>query len=360
MTVLRPAITAAAELDAAGITSPALRHAYARCRRLNAAHGKTYYLATLLLPPAKRPYVHALYGFARHVDDIVDDFAGTPEERAADLIRWSDDFLTDLDWGTTSDPVARAVMDTIRRWDVPHSYFADFCESMRMDITVTEYDTFEDLQKYMWGSAAVIGLEMLPILGRADESTGWDELAPYATDLGVAFQLTNFIRDVGEDLRRGRIYLPQESLRMFGVDRDRLLRGRVDEPIKNLLAYEIERTRDVYRRAEPGIPLVHPTSQDCLRVAATLYGEILDRVEAEDYQVLAGRATVPLARRARVAAAGLSRARSARRAAPDGAADARPGGPPGGPATPSTTASPAPWRSRTAGLRRGRTRSGSR
>lgn len=350
---------AAAELDAAGITAPALRHAYSLCRRLNSEHGKTYYLATLLLPAAKRPYVHALYGFARYVDDIVDTFEGTPDERAAELIRWSDAFLADLEWGSTSDPVARAVLDTIARWNMPHSYFADFLDSMRMDINVTEYETYAELEKYMWGSAAVIGLEMLPILGRARDDVRWDELEPYAIDLGVAFQLTNFIRDIGEDLRRGRIYLPQESLRQFGVDRDRLLRGRVDEPIRNLLAFEIERARQIYRRAEAGIPLVHPTSRDCLRVALTLYGAILDEVERGDYDVFSSRVSVPLRRRALVAGTGLRHARRARsvpeaersRDGVDGSA---------GRAIPTSTGSSGSWRSRMPGPRRAARRSGSR
>jgi phytoene synthase len=223
-------MTVRSELDAAGIEGAALRASYARCRRLNAEHGKTFYLAALLLPPAKRPFVHALYGFARHVDDIVDDHsATTAAERAGLLERWSADFLADLDWGETSDPVSRAVLDTIRRWEIPAGYFADFLDAMRMDLTVVSYETYDDLARYMWGSAAVIGLQMLPVLGRADEGTRWDVLEAHAIDLGTAFQLTNFIRDVGEDLRRGRVYLPQESLEQFGVDRDRLARGRVDE-----------------------------------------------------------------------------------------------------------------------------------
>jgi phytoene synthase len=166
----------------------------------------------------------------------------------------------------------------------------------------------------MWGSAAVIGLQMLPILGRRSAAVRWDVLEQHAIDLGKAFQLTNFIRDVAEDLRRGRIYLPQESLRQFGVDRDRLARGIVDESIRNLLAWEIERTRALYRRAVPGIELVHPTSRDCLATAATLYGEILDVIEANDYDVFSGRVAVGLARRARVGANGLAAAWSARRA----------------------------------------------
>jgi phytoene synthase len=306
------------ELDAAGITDPALRASYELCRNINAAHGKTYYLATLLLPPHKRPYVHALYGFARHVDDIVDDLAGdlSAAERAQRFTTWSEDFLTDLDWGQTGDPVSRAVIDTISRWQIPTSYFADFLDSMRMDLTVTGYATFDDLRGYMWGSAGVIGLEMLPILGRADESTRWDDIEPHAVDLGMAFQLTNFIRDVAEDLDRGRVYLPQESLDQFGVDRDRLRRGRVDEPIRNLLAWEIERARELYRSAHAGVPLVHASSQDCVRTALTLYAAILDEIERRDYDVFHGRVRVRAAKRGGIGFTGYARALRSRRGAP--------------------------------------------
>jgi phytoene synthase len=305
------------DLDAAGITDPALRASYLRCRALNSRHGKTYYLATLLLPPAKRPYVHALYGFARHVDDIVDDLAPelTPGERAQRFATWSGDFLADLEWGATSDPVSRAVLDTIARWELPTSYFEQFLDAMRMDLTVTGYATYDDLREYMWGSAAVIGLQMLPILGRADGATRWDAVEPYAIDLGLAFQLTNFLRDVGEDLRRGRVYLPQSSLDAFGVDRARLQRGRVDEPIRNLLAAEIERTRGLYRRAQCGVALLEATSRDCLRTAITLYSAILEEIERSDYDVLGHRAVVAVHRRAGVGVAGLGRAVLARRRA---------------------------------------------
>lgn len=303
------------ELDAAGIDGAALRASYARCRAINARHGKTFFLATLLLPPHKRPYVHALYAFARHVDDIVDDMSPTLQtaERAQRLQAWGADFLADLEWGATSDPVSRAVLDTVRRWQIPTSYFADFLDAMRMDLTVTSYATYDDLARYMWGSAAVIGLEMLPILGRADPSVRWDVLEPHAIDLGTAFQLTNFIRDVGEDLRRGRVYLPEESLQRFGVDRERLARGRVDEPIRNLLAWEIERARGLYTRAAPGIELVHPTSRDCLRTAHTLYAGILDEIERVDYDVFSHRVRVRITRRAATGLTGLRRSWSARR-----------------------------------------------
>jgi phytoene synthase len=187
---------------------------------------------------------------------------------------------------------------------------------MRMDLIVTGYATYEDLMGYVWGSAAVIGLQMVPVL----EPTVPRQVAePYAVDLGVAFQLSNFIRDVGEDLRRGRVYLPAEDLALFGVDRDRLARGVVDGPIRRLLAFEIARTRELYRAAEPGVRLLHPTSRDCLRTAIRLYGGILDEVERADYQVLDRRVAVGPARRIRVAVPGLARAYAARRGVPGAA-----------------------------------------
>jgi phytoene synthase len=302
----------ARELDAAGITDPALRASYERCRRLNAAHGRTYYLATLLLPPAKRPYVHALYGFARYADEIVDDLGSTlsDAEKAAWLVGWGEQFLADVRAGGSEHPISRAVVDTVRRWDIPLSLFEDFLASMRMDLTVTDYPTYQDLMGYVWGSAAVIGLQMVPVL----EPTVPRAVAePYAVDLGVAFQLSNFIRDVGEDLRRGRVYLPGEDLALFGVDRERLARGVVDGRVRRLLAYEIARTRELYRAAEPGVRLLHPTSRDCIRTAIRLYGGILDEVERADYRVLDRRVAVGPARRARVAVPGLARAYAARR-----------------------------------------------
>ncbi len=302
----------ARELDAAGITDPALRASYEGCRRLNAAHGRTYYLATLLLPPAKRPYVHALYGFARYADEIVDDLASTlgEAEKADWLAGWGEQFVADVRAGGSAHPVSRAVVDTVRRWDIPLSLFEDFLASMRMDLTVTDYPTYQDLMGYVWGSAAVIGLQMVPVL----EPIGPRAVAePYAVDLGVAFQLSNFIRDVGEDLRRGRVYLPGDDLAQFGVDRQRLARGVVDGPVRRLLAYEIARTRELYRAAAPGVRLLHPTSRDCIRTAIRLYGGILDEVERADYRVLDRRVAVGPARRARVAVPGLARAYAARR-----------------------------------------------
>lgn len=284
--------------------TPELVASYAACRRLNAAHGRTFYLATHLLERSKRPHVHALYAFARYADEIVDDLDSTlgATERADALLTWSAAFL---EGRVDRDPVLPAVLDTITRFGIPLHLFEAFLTSMRMDLTVSEYKTFDDLMRYVYGSAAVIGLQMLPVLGH---TVPHHVVAPYAVDLGVAFQLTNFIRDVGEDLRRGRLYLPLEDLDRFGVRREQLERGIVDGGVRALLAFETARARELYRSAAHGIRLVNAASQDCLRVALTLYSEILVAVERTDYRVLDRRATVGPLRRLAVAGPPLLRA----------------------------------------------------
>lgn len=298
------------DLDAAGITDPALRESYERCRQLNAAHGKTYYLATLLLPPGKRPYVHALYGFARYADEIVDDLSSTlsDQEKADWLGAWGDAFLADVRTGRSDDPVARAVVDTVLRWEIPLEHFEAFLHSMRMDLTVTEYQTYEDLYEYVYGSAAVIGLQMVPIL----EPTT-PEAYERAMDLGVAFQLANFVRDVGEDLDRGRVYLPMAELNAAGVTRADLEQRIATPTIKHALREQIARVRMLEERSRSGITMLHPSSQDCIEAARVLYCGIVDAVESIDYEVFTRRATVPMTRRLAVAGPAWRRARKARK-----------------------------------------------
>ena len=154
------------ELTAAGILDPDLRASYTECKRLNSLHGKTYYLATLLLPKAKRPHVHALYGFARYADEIVDDLASTLsiEEKATHLKNWGEGVLSDIRSGTSKDHVGRALVDTVNRFNIPIELFEAFLHSMEMDLSVTHYQTFEDLSEYVYGSAAAIGLQMLSLI----------------------------------------------------------------------------------------------------------------------------------------------------------------------------------------------------
>jgi phytoene synthase len=288
------------ELTVAGILDPDLRASYAECKRLNALHGKTYFLATLLLPKAKRPFVHALYGFARYADEIVDDLASqlTVEEKAKELNTWGNTVLSDLKKGRSKDAVGRALIDTVTRFDIPHEYFEAFLHSMEMDLTIQEYQTYEDLMEYVYGSAAVIGLQMVPILGplHADAFES-------AKTLGIAFQLANFIRDVGEDLDRSRVYLPKKELQEFGVDR-KMLEARVLTPeIVEALKFQIARVKRLQLEAAPGINLLEPTSRPCIEAASTLYCGIVEEVEKIDYDIFNKRAKTSTGRRLRVASA---------------------------------------------------------
>jgi 15-cis-phytoene synthase len=279
-----------------------LAASYDVSRLLHRAHGRTYYLATMLLPAWKRPHVHALYGFTRYTDDIVDHLDGAPPSvRVAALHRWRARFQAALDGVPSRHPVLAAVRHTVAVFDLDRADFADFLKSMEMDLTITEYPTYDDLLDYMAGSAAAIGSMMLPILGSDDRAAAREP----ARQLGLAFQLTNFIRDVSEDLDRGRIYLPLKDLAEYGVTPDDLRCRRLTPPIRELLAFEVDRAREHYALASPGIPMLDRTSQPCIRTAYLAYGAILDDVVAAGYDVFQRRATVALHRKLAMAASSL-------------------------------------------------------
>lgn len=296
------------ELDAAGVDDSKLREAYRRCRQIAAENGRTYFLATRLLAPDQRPAVHALYGFARHADDILDELnpALDVSARAEALQRLSDRFFARGE--DHDEPVLAAVDDTVRRYGIPANLFEDFLASMRMDLTVTDYPDRQALNQYMRGSAEVIGLQMLPILGTVGAA---EEAAPYAAALGRAFQLTNFLRDVNEDLTRNRIYLPADELEAFGVDRELMTwcqtHRRTHPHVRAALAAQHHITRQIYRFAEHGIALLAPRSRPCVATALTLYSEILNCIEDSDFSVFTRRATVSKTRRLQVASGALLR-----------------------------------------------------
>lgn len=367
-----------------------LAPAYRTCRAIAAAHGRTYFLATRLLTAERRPAVHALYAFARVVDDIVDGPSGgspglvpemsdpshdscrtdrpphshlppsgpltpkansaphdhlpsseprtptaigapgRPESTASDVTCWAARPSTPADEIDHLETRLRAVLDgtpdaldglsthrahvlaatgdTIRRYDIDHDHFWTFLDSMRMDVPGTplfrdRYADMAELREYMRGSAAAIGLQVLPVLGTV---TPRAEAEPAAAALGEAFQLTNFLRDVAEDLDRGRIYLPADELAAFGVDADLLdhcrRTGRTDPRLRRALAHLIAVNRDLYRIADPGIDLLTPRVRPAIRAASTLYAAILTRIEESGYAVFLARAVVP--RRRRLAVAG--------------------------------------------------------
>jgi phytoene synthase len=283
-----------------------LARSYQRCRELHRSHGRTYYLATRLLPEWKRRHVHALYGFARYCDEIVDDLADIPVgERAQRLQTWATRFLHGLAGEPVDDEILPAVLHTIAVFDLDRTDFEKFLRSMTMDLTVDRYRTYDDLLEYMEGSAAVIGTMMLPILDPADRAAATGP----ARELGLAFQLTNFIRDIREDLDRGRIYLPLDDLARCGVSEAELIAaaasGVSTERIKSLIRYEIRRAQHHYELARPGIGMLAPSSQGAIRTAYLLYGGILDEIARRGYDVLSGRARVPTGRRLLVAGRSL-------------------------------------------------------
>jgi phytoene synthase len=297
------------ELTAAGITDPDLRASYSECKRLNSLHGKTYYLATLLLPKEKRPFVHALYGFARYADEIVDDLESSLsiDEKANALKVWGDGILADLRKGESKDHIGRALIDTVNRFAIPIEHFEAFLHSMTMDLSVTEYQTYEDLLEYVYGSAAVIGLQMVPILGSTDPRA-----YEAAQKLGIAFQLANFIRDVDEDLERGRVYLPIQELAEHGVSWQMLNERVLTPQIRSALQAQIKRVRALQKESEFGISLLDASSRPCIEAASELYCGIVDEVEKIDYEIFTKRATTSTWRRLKVALPAYARALKAR------------------------------------------------
>ncbi|MBV9096145.1 MAG: phytoene/squalene synthase family protein [Streptosporangiaceae bacterium] len=287
-----------------------LDSAYQGCRAIHRAHGRSYYLATRLLPAWKRRHVHALYAFTRYTDDLVDAprAAAAPrhaEQAARRLAAWAEGFWGALDGAAPPQhPIVAAVRHTIAVFGLDRADFDAFFASMAMDLRIREYGSYDALLRYMEGSAAVIGTMMVPILLAPEQGRGGQPLPvsaqtrETARQLGLAFQLTNFIRDVAEDLGLGRVYLPAADLERFGVRRADLAAASANPAVRALIAFETERARAHYRKAAPGIATLPPRSRRCVRLAFTVYGAILTRIEHASYDVLGGRAVVPRRQRA--------------------------------------------------------------
>jgi phytoene synthase len=284
--------------DTAAERNSLVAEGYRRCAQITRQHGTTYFWGALLLPPERRRHVHAVYSLCRLADDIVDAPGATSPDRVAEteaaLRGFAAAFRNAVNGEPTGEPVVAAVAHSVRTCAIPGECFDRFFGAMAQDLTTTSYETWDDLLGYMDGSAAVIGEMMLPVL----RPTSPRALEP-ARALGLAFQLTNFLRDVGEDLDRGRVYLPQEDLQRFGADP---ASRRPTPEWCELMRFEIARNRDLYRKADEGIPMLPPASARCVGTARTLYARILDRIEANCFDVFATRARVPLWRKAAVSA----------------------------------------------------------
>jgi phytoene synthase len=288
---------------------PGLAAAYEHCRQVNKHYGKTYYFSTCFFPASIRPAVHALYAWVRYPDEWVDNPEGLPLSDQRDrLTEWRDATRDALAKGTSDHPVLAAWADAALTHEVPLDYMLDFIGAMEQDLTVMEYPTFEDLKGYTWGSASVVGLMMCHLVGAKDAAA-----VPHATSLGLAMQLTNFLRDVGEDWReRGRVYLPLEDLERFGVSKADVADGRMTDNLCALLQFEIERTRAIYEHADEGMGYLPHDARLPVRLARVLYARILDKIEQNGCDVFSRRARVPTWEKLIVLAREQQRAHSGR------------------------------------------------
>ena len=252
------------------------------CRAVVREHGKTFYFASAFLPPAQRNAIHASYAWCRIADDIVDRAPATGIAAAAQALS---DWEAELDHPVHE--VARAYAATRARYDIPDHASRDLIAGIRMDLQPEVFPDWEALKVYCYRVAGTVGLISAPILGCDNR-----EVLPRAVDLGIAMQITNILRDVGEDARMGRLYLPLDDLRQFGVDPEATLAGRPSGRFRDLLRYEVERARTFYASAAEGIPALSRTGQVATLASARLYSKILDRIEENDYDVFERRAMV--------------------------------------------------------------------
>lgn len=252
------------------------------CRLVTARNSRTFYMASALLPYEKRRAIRCLYAFCRTTDDIVDLPGHDPLQ---DLRQWEDRALGQD--AQAMDDVLLAWHVIRDRYGIPDLFARQLIRAVSGDISRSRYGTFDELAGYCYGVASTVGLMSMCIIGYAGA-----QAIPYAVGLGLALQLTNILRDVGEDWRNGRLYLPTEDLERFGIPEDQIARGVVDGRWRDLMRFEIERNRALYAESWPGIAQLHPDGRFAIGAAARLYGAILEDIERNDYQVFSRRAHV--------------------------------------------------------------------
>jgi phytoene synthase len=260
-----------------------LQKAYRACSRITAEHSKSFHFATALLPEEKRSAVRALYAFCRTVDDIVDEPGAADQQFNLDYWRT----IVQTASAPRHDLVATAWADTLTRYYIPPHYALQLIDGVARDLAQTRYASFEDLSTYCYGVASTVGLMSMCIIGFKS-----NEAIPYAIKLGVALQLTNILRDVGEDFRNGRVYLPQDEMNAFGISETDLESGQVTPRWRDFMRFQIDRTRKLYAESAPGIKMLEREGQLATGAASTLYSAILDVVERNDYDVFSQRASL--------------------------------------------------------------------
>jgi 15-cis-phytoene synthase len=260
-----------------------LAPAYRECSLITARHSKSFDLASRLLPEPKRQAIRALYAFCRTVDDIVD--TSYAADRSARLEAWR--LLCSTDSRPEDELVAVAWADTLARYHIPRHYAVQLIDGVASDLSNRRYDTFDDLSTYCYGVASTVGLMSMHIVGFRSR-----DAIPHAIKLGVALQMTNILRDVGEDYRNGRIYLPRDEMRSFGIRDGDLKAGVVTSQWRKFMRFELDRTRQLYAESQAGIPMLDPDGQLAIAAASDLYCGILDVIERNDYDVFTRRASL--------------------------------------------------------------------
>ncbi len=267
-------------------TSAELSQLYLQAASVTARHSKSFYFATRFFPKDLAQATHAVYWFCRHTDDLVDECPTLAQGRS-DLDDWARQLESGLRGGRATNPVLLPFLDTMNRHAIPHEYPLDLIKGMRMDLENTRYETFDDLRVFCYRVASVVGLMMTHVIGFRGDALR------YAIDLGIAMQLTNILRDLGEDLERGRIYLPASEMERFGYSAAQF-RGRVrNEAFAELMRFQVRRARRYYAESEPGIALLSPDGRFAVKVASDVYRGILRRIERSGYDVYDQRAYVP-------------------------------------------------------------------
>lgn len=285
-----------------------LDQAYHHCEDITRENSKTFYLASGLMPAEKRRATRALYAFCRVSDDIVDaniqkiflpvTGAGLSTNRiAAQLNAWRDEVIDNRGFFHSQEKphnISLAWADARQRYSIPNGYVEQLIDGLALDLNTVRYQTFSDLAQYCYGVACTVGLMSMHITGYTSR-----EAIHYAIRLGVALQLTNILRDVGEDWRAGRLYLPLEDLNRFGLKEEDIAAGLVDDRWRAFMRFQIQRARQLYAESLPGVRLLHPDGRFAITAAGELYRAILDQIEANDYDVFSRRATVSAAAKLR-------------------------------------------------------------
>lgn len=274
--------------------TPTAQSAYQHCAEITRRFSKSFYFSTAFLPPETRRAIRAFYAFCRLTDDLVDApgrSSGRASGRATaqDIAEWR--HQARLPARAQRHPVLYAWAETRDRYQIPHQHIEELIDGCAMDLTISRYETFEELRRYCYGVASTVGLISMHIIGLQDERPEVMEKARVAAiELGVALQLTNILRDVGEDFALGRVYLPQEDLRLFNYTEADLKAGVIDDRFRALMRFEIERANRLYQAHLPGIACLKPEGRFAVGAAILLYQAILNRIVDNGFDVFTRRA----------------------------------------------------------------------